>query len=171
MRSGLDADDEDSSSPGNEATLDGSSDWIRTVYSVPMKRAPGAKYVYCSINAFLTGAIVENVSHTPLDQVAKINLFEPLGIQKYGWRHGPIDRTTGQGNLSVTTRNEAAVGELMLNDGTVSGRRILTHDWIAQSLASQVRYHLMRLWSWLWPTTLSGHSAKDPRGHTLQVIV
>jgi CubicO group peptidase (beta-lactamase class C family) len=31
MRSGLDADDDDASSPGNEDKLDASSDWIRTV--------------------------------------------------------------------------------------------------------------------------------------------
>lgn len=138
MRSGLDADDEDPSSPGNENTLDDSSDWMRTVYSVPLKRPPGTKYVYCSLNAFLTGAIVENESHTPLDQFAKTYLFGPLGIQKYSWRHVPIDRTTGQGNLSITTRDEAAIGELVLNNGVVSGRRILSHGWIVQSLASQV---------------------------------
>jgi CubicO group peptidase (beta-lactamase class C family) len=43
MRSGLDADDGDPASPGNEDSLDESSDWIRTVYAVPMKRAPGTK--------------------------------------------------------------------------------------------------------------------------------
>jgi CubicO group peptidase (beta-lactamase class C family) len=138
MSSGLDADDEDGATPGNEDRLDESSDWIRTVYSVPMKIAPGTKYNYCSINAFLAGAIVENVSHMRLDEFAKANLFGPLGIRTYRWRHVPIDRTTGQGNLFITTRDEAAVGELLLNDGVVSGRRVLTHDWIAQSLASQV---------------------------------
>lgn len=138
MRSGLDADDEDPSSPGNENTLDGSTDWIRTVYSVPMKRPPGAKYLYCSINAFLTGAIIENVSRMPLDQFAKVNLFDPLAIENYSWRHVPIDRATAQGNLSVTTRDEAKIGQLVLNDGMVNGRRILSHDWIATSLASQV---------------------------------
>jgi CubicO group peptidase (beta-lactamase class C family) len=138
MRSGLDADDGDPSSPGNENTLDESSDWIRTVYSVPLRRAPGTKYLYCSINAFLAGAIIENASHIPLDQFAGTNLFDPLGIQKYSWRHVPVDRTTGQGNLSITARDEAAIGELMLDDGVVSGRRILTHDWVAKSLASQV---------------------------------
>ncbi len=138
MRSGLDADDGDPASPGNEDSLDQSSDWIRTVYSVPMKRAPGTQYLYCSINAFLTGAIIENASHIPLDQFAKTNLFDPLGVQKYIWRHVPIDRTTGQGNLSITTRDEAAIGELMLDDGVVNGRRLLTHDWVAESLANQV---------------------------------
>jgi CubicO group peptidase (beta-lactamase class C family) len=138
MRSGLDADDGDPSSPGNENTLDRSTDWIRTVYSVPMKRAPGSMYLYCSINAFLAGAIIENASRMPLDQFAKSNLFGPLEIENYTWRHVPIDRTTGQGNLSVTTRDEAKVGDLLLNDGIVNGKRILNHDWIAASLAKQV---------------------------------
>jgi CubicO group peptidase (beta-lactamase class C family) len=138
MRSGLDADDSDPASPGNENTLDQSSDWIRTVYSVPMKRAPGTQYLYCSINAFLVGAIIENATHTSLDQFAKSNVFDPLGIPQSSWRHVPVDRTTGQGNLSITARDEAAIGELMLDDGVVNGRRILDHDWVLKSLASQV---------------------------------
>jgi CubicO group peptidase (beta-lactamase class C family) len=138
MRSGLDAYDDDPSSPGNENRLDTSSDWIRTVYSVPMKLTPGAKYVYCSLNAFLSGAIIENVSRMPLDQFAKINLFGPLGIENSTWRHIPVGRTTGQGNLSITARDAAAIGQVMLDDGVVHGQRILNGDWIAHSLASQV---------------------------------
>jgi CubicO group peptidase (beta-lactamase class C family) len=138
MRSGLDANDEDLSTPGNEDNLDKSSDWIHTIYIVPMKGVPGSKYNYCSINAFLTGAIVENVSHMPLDEFARVNLFEPLGIQDYRWRHVPINRITGQGNLSITTRDLAAIGELILSDGVVNGQRLVSHDWIARSLASQV---------------------------------
>jgi len=138
MRSGLDADDGVPSSPGGEDALDKSSDWIRTVYEVPMKDAPGAKYNYCSINAFLTGAIVENVSHMPLDKFATANLFKPLEIQSYRWRQVPVNRITGQGNLSITTRDLAAIGELMRNDGVVNGSRVVSHEWIERSLASQV---------------------------------
>jgi CubicO group peptidase (beta-lactamase class C family) len=138
MRSGLDADDQNPASPGNEDKLDQSSDWIRTAYSVPMNRAPGTKYLYCSLNAFLAGAIIENASGELLDQFAKTNLFGPLGIERFSWRHVPVNRTTGQGNLSITTRDLASIGELMLNDGVVNGQRILSHDWVAQSVASQV---------------------------------
>jgi CubicO group peptidase (beta-lactamase class C family) len=138
MRSGLDADDEDPSSPGNEDRLDESSDWIRTVYAVPMKRAPGEKYLYCSINAFLTGAIIENASKTPLDDFARTNLFGPLNIQSFRWRHVQVDRTTGQGNLEITARDAATLGQLMLNDGVVDGRRLVSHDWVVSSIASQV---------------------------------
>src|ERR1700689_3813341 len=55
MRSGLDADDEDPSTPGNEDKLDQSTDWIHTIYKVPAKWPAGTRYNYCSINAFLTG--------------------------------------------------------------------------------------------------------------------
>ena len=138
MRSGLDADDDDPVTPGNEAKLDESADWMKTVYAVPMKRKPGAKYVYCSINAFLLGAIIENVSKTSLDEFAGKNLFTPIGIAKYEWRHVPIGRTTGQGNLQITTRSEAALGELILKEGESSGRQIVDRDWVQKSIDSQI---------------------------------
>ena len=182
MRSGLDADDGDSSSPGNENTLDQSTDWIRTVYSVPVKRAPGSTYLYCSINAFLMGAIIENASRMPLDQFAKSNLFGPLGIENYTWRHVPIDRTTGQGNLSITTRDEAKVGELLLNDGIVNGKRILNHDWIAASLAKQVAISdsdpYADFYGYMWytkaepvgPRTVEVHFASGNGGNKIYII-
>jgi CubicO group peptidase (beta-lactamase class C family) len=138
MRSGLDADDEDPATPGNEDRLDESSDWIKTVYAIPMKRTPGEKYLYCSVNAFLAGAIVENATKTLLDDFAQTNLFGPLNIQNFRWRHVPVNRTTGQGNLEITARDAAALGQLMLNDGVVNGKRLISHDWVATSLADQV---------------------------------
>jgi len=138
MRSGLDADDEDPSTPGNEDRLDESEDWIKTVYALPMKRAPGETYVYCSVNAFLAGAILENATKTSLDDFARTNLFGPLGMANFQWRHVPVHRTTGQGNLAITARDAAALGQLMLNDGVVDGKRLINHSWVAASLAERV---------------------------------
>ena len=138
MRSGLDADDDDPATPGNESNLDQSADWIRAAYAVPVKRPPGEQYLYCSINAFLTGAIVENATKMPLDVFARKNLFHPLGIDRFEWRHVPVDRTTGQGNLQITTRDAAAFGELYLQRGKYHGRRIVSQAWVEQSMASRV---------------------------------
>lgn len=138
MRSGLDAYDDNPSSPGNEDTLDESQDWIKTVYAVPMRVQPGTVYVYCSLNAFLAGAIIQNASHIPLDQFAAANLFKPLGIETVSWRHVPPGYTTGQGNLYISTRDEAAIGELVLDGGMVGSRRIIDRHWIDTSLAPQV---------------------------------
>jgi len=138
MRSGLDADDEDPATPGNEDRLDESQDWMRTVYAIPMKRAAGQRYLYCSVNAFLTGAIVENATKISLDDFARETLFGPLNIQDFRWRHVPVNRVTGQGNLEITARDAAALGQLMLNDGVVGGRRLVSHAWVTASLASTV---------------------------------
>ncbi len=138
MRSGLNADDTDPSTPGNEDRLDESTDWIKTVYAVPMRTQPGQKYLYCSINAFLAGAIIENASKMPLDAFAKQALFEPIGIRQFEWRHVPIGRTTGQGNLRITTRDEARLGELVLHNGEFDGHQIVNRQWIEKSVANQV---------------------------------
>jgi CubicO group peptidase (beta-lactamase class C family) len=138
MRSGLDADDSDSASPGNETRLDASTDWMKSVYAVPMKAQPGKQYIYVSINAFLAGAIIENAGKMHLDEFAKQNLFSPLGIARYEWRRVPVDRTTGQGNLSITTRDEAALGQLFLQQGQYHGRQVVSRVWVEQCVASQV---------------------------------
>jgi len=138
MRSGLDANDDDPTSPGNETRLDASTDWMKSVYAVPMRTLPGKQYIYVSINAFLAGAIIENASLMPLDQFAFRNLFSPLGIDQYQWRHVPIARTTGQGNLEITTRDEAALGQLFLDKGRYDHRQIVSPAWVEQCLASQV---------------------------------
>lgn len=138
MRSGLDANDADPSTPGNEDRLDESSDWMKTVYAVPMKIRPGTKYVYCSINAFLVGAIIENATKMRLDAFAKQALFDPLDIRKFEWRHVPVDRTTGQGNLRITTRDEARIGELFLHGGKLGQRQVADREWVEQSVANHV---------------------------------
>jgi len=138
MRSGLDANDGDPTSPGNETRLDASTDWMKSVYAVPMKAPPGTHYLYVSINAFLVGAIIENASHMQLDQFAAQHLFSPLEIVQYRWRHVPIDRTTGQGNLEITTRDEAALGQLFLEKGQYHRRQIVSPGWIEQCVANQV---------------------------------
>jgi CubicO group peptidase (beta-lactamase class C family) len=138
MRSGLDADDDDPSTPGNETRLDESTDWIRSVYGVPMKVPPGKNYIYVSVNAFLAGVIIENASKMHLDDFAKQNLFVPLGITRYDWRRVPIDRTTGQGNLKITARDEAAIGLLFLQKGQYHDRPIVNRAWVEQCIAPQV---------------------------------
>ena len=138
MRSGLDANDGDPSTPGNEENLDKSSDWMRTIYAVPVSELPGTRYNYCSINAFLAGAIVENVSREPLDEFADHYLFGPLGVRTEHWRHVPVNRVTGQGNLTITTRDLAAVGELMRKEGAVAGKQMINKSWVNTSLAPQV---------------------------------
>jgi CubicO group peptidase (beta-lactamase class C family) len=138
MRSGLDADDEDSESPGNEDTLDRSSDWLKAAYAVPMKGPPGRTYQYCSLNAFLTGIIIENAAHMSLEAFARKSLFAPLGIDHFAWARGSGGRSKGQGNLSIRAQDLAVIGEMYLDHGVFHGHRVLNSDWIETSWSKLV---------------------------------
>ena len=138
MRSGLAANDDDPLSPGNEDNLDKASDWLMAAYAVPMKESPGRTYVYCSLNAFLTGVIVSNAAKMPLDEFARKNLFSPLGIDRFDWLKAAGGQTKGQGNLSIRTRDLAGIGKMYLDRGLVRSKRVLDSGWIEQSWAKQV---------------------------------
>lgn len=138
MRAGLDSDDGDPLAPGNEDRMDESSDWLAFAYGVPMKWQPGERYVYSSLNAFLTGAVVEHVSQVPLAAFAEEYLFGPLGITRYEWRRGPLGEGAGQGNLRLRLRDMARFGELFLHGGMYRGTRIVSNAWVRMSVSSIV---------------------------------
>ena len=68
----------------------------------------------------------------------KQTLFDPLGIRDFKWRHVPVNRVTAQGNLYISTRDDARIGELILHRGKLKGRRIVARDWVKRSVANQV---------------------------------
>jgi CubicO group peptidase (beta-lactamase class C family) len=142
MRSGLEADDENAESAGNEDKMDDAPDWLAFAMRVPMKEPPGRTYTYASVNAFLAGAVVERATGGPLDVFVTKHLFEPLGIKKTEWRRGPNNRTAGQGNLRIRLRDMARIGEMVLGEGTVGAghdsRRVVSSAWIKRSLTGIV---------------------------------
>ena len=139
MRSGLAADDDDPASPGNEALMDQSDSWMAFVRGVPLKTAPGGRYLYCSLNAFLTGAAIEVATGERLDDIAREWLFGPLGITKFSWRHGPDGPVAGQGNLRLRLRDMATFGSMVLREGIGPfGKRVVSREWVHSALAARV---------------------------------
>ena len=134
-RSGLDCDDWNGASPGNEIKMGLSDDWARFILDLPMRRDPGTAASYCSGGVILLGRIVEKVSGQPLEAFARQHFFEPLGIHKWEWRFDP-DRSSINTvcQLSLTPRDMVKVGLLYMNRGTWRGRQMLPAAWVDASL-------------------------------------
>ncbi len=141
MRSGLDANDEDAASPGNEDKLDAAPDPVAFALAVPARAGtrPGERYLYNSLTSYLVGLAVEQATGRPLDELAAETLFGPLGITAWTWQRDAAGHTRGQGNLSVTARDLSKLGELVLRGGTYQGRRVVAECWIRDSLQPRVR--------------------------------
>ena len=80
MTPGLACDDQDRSSPGNEAEMYPRNDWVRFVLDLPMLDDPGSNWAYCTAGVVALGAVLLEATGMPADDFSDVNLFEPLGI-------------------------------------------------------------------------------------------
>jgi CubicO group peptidase (beta-lactamase class C family) len=138
MRSGLAAYDEDPASPGNEDKMDEATDPLAFVRSVPRADQPGTRYRYNSVTAYVAGLVVAKATGGTLADFARANLFAPLGITHWQWSADASGYTKGQGNLSLTTRSLATIGEMVREGGRYHGRRIVSANWLRQALTPKV---------------------------------
>jgi CubicO group peptidase (beta-lactamase class C family) len=94
--------------------------------------------VYNSLTAYLAGVAVERAVGQPLDEFARDVLFTPLGITAWRWRRDKAGHTTGQGNLWITARDFARIGQMVLDRGVHDGRRIVSERWLIDALTPRV---------------------------------
>ncbi|MFS8180642.1 serine hydrolase domain-containing protein [Pseudovibrio denitrificans] len=134
MQSGLDANDWDKSSPGNENRIyQSDGDWILKLFALQMINEPGTTFSYSSIGEIALRQAIVNASGMPLDEFAKKYLFEPLGIQNYQWTHRLLNRSDVPYRVQLTSRDFAKLGQLYLNQGTWEGEQIVSSDWVKAS--------------------------------------
>ena len=138
MRSGLAADDQDSTSPGNEDRMDAAADPKAFVLTVPRAAPPGTAYTYNSLTSYVAGVVVTEATGMAMDAFARQYLFAPLGIQHWQWARDASGITKGQGNLSLRARDFATLGELVRNEGVYNGKRVVSAAWLRDALTPHV---------------------------------
>ena len=139
MMSGLDADDNDASSPGYEDNMLKADDWFKFGLDLPMREEPGQRWVYAGANTFLLARILEISTNRSLLDFAIPYLFEPLGIESFLWQTSPQGVPAGQGFLSVCSRDMLKLGQLFLDGGSWQGRRIVSKKWTEAATKLQVK--------------------------------
>ena len=138
MRSGLAAFDADADSPGNEDNLDASADPLAFTLSIPRADPPGNRYRYNSLTAYVAGVVVQMATGVRLEDFARGALFSPLGITRWQWSSDIKGHTKGQGNLSLTARDFAKLGQMVLDQGVYQRRRVISASWINEALQPRV---------------------------------
>lgn len=134
MRTGLDCNDNDGQSAGNEENMYGKPDWVKFILDLPLVGPSGAKGSYCSGAVAVLGKTLENKSGQPLPRFAQDNLFGPLGITRVAWNYrlDNSNRTVAQLNLSP--RDMLKFGLLYLNKGQWQGKQIISSTWVEKSV-------------------------------------
>jgi CubicO group peptidase (beta-lactamase class C family) len=152
MSSGYYCDDTDEKAPGNEDAMweqEKEPDSRRYTLRVPMAWAPGEHSVYCSINANLALGLLERVTgESAMDTFERL-VAEPMKIRRASWALDRAGNPYGGGSVQLLPRDFLKLGQLMLNEGTWHGRRILSREFVERSVSPL--YHLRNVYyGYLW---------------------
>jgi CubicO group peptidase (beta-lactamase class C family) len=153
MTTGWDCNDYDDKSPGNEDTMQGQSvqnDWYRFALSLPSRSDPGGKSVYCTASMNLLGGIVAKTAGLPLEDAFDRWLAAPLGIPRYHVNLMPDGTPYLGGGIKMRPRDFLKFGQLLLDGGVWNGKRIVSRDWIARSVAPRASQNEKDDYGYLW---------------------
>ena len=119
---------------GKAATT--STDPARDILSRGMAAEPGARFNYAGADFNILGNAVQRGCGQRLDRFAQASLFDPLEVGDAWWWVFPSEFVYASGDLALTPREMAKLGQLFLQDGVWNGKRILPQGWVATSTAA-----------------------------------
>lgn len=135
-QSGLECDDDNPKSAGNEMKMGTSPDWGKFTLDLPMVAKPGTVGKYCSGGLIVLGRIIEKATGENIEEFARKSLFEPLEIKDFKWNFNPDNSSVETFcQLYLSPRSMAKFGQLYLNGGKFDGKQIISNEWVKQSLA------------------------------------
>ncbi len=100
----------------------------------PLTSDPGTRYSYSNLTYHLLGVIVARACDTDLKSYSQEHLFSPINAKVGDWYSDADDYNFGCMGIFVTARDMAKFGLLYLNDGVYEGKRVLSADWVRESL-------------------------------------
>ena len=99
---------------------------VRGFLLIPPDAEPGTVFAYNQPCTYTLAAIVQRLSGQSLTDYLRPRLFEPLGIEEYGWLQHPPGRDIGFSGFHATTDAIAKLGLLYLQRGAWNGRQLLS---------------------------------------------
>jgi len=136
MASGFDwnADGFDTGDPKNDTSLmEGSDDWVQYAIDRPMVAEPGKVWNYNDGATVLLASIFQKETGQDIDDYGQKYLFAPLGI-RHEWKRTYLGVVDSEGGLYLNGSDLAKIGYLYLHDGMWDGQRIVSSEWVKESV-------------------------------------
>jgi len=100
-------------------------------------KAPGS-WSYNDAAVSLVAPILERAQGLPLSELARRDLFAPLGIGSHEWSRDRAGRATAHMGLQLRPRDLLKVAWLVADGGQWAGARVVPAHWIADSIRPAV---------------------------------
>jgi CubicO group peptidase (beta-lactamase class C family) len=123
----------------SEIQMDDAADPVRFALAAPAVTDPGTIYNYSGGSATIVAALLRKATGRSLDDLARTDLFEPLGITDWTWNHLNGGVTAGASGLRLRPRDLAKIGQVVLDHGRWKGQQIVPEAWIADAIAPHIQ--------------------------------
>jgi CubicO group peptidase (beta-lactamase class C family) len=144
MTAGNACDDNNDDSPGNEDRMQSDEkqkDWYKYLLDLPMLKEPGGEdAVYCSGDLNLVGGAVAATTHRWLPEFFDEALARPLQFGRYYLNLMPDGQAYMGGGAYLRPRDQLKLGQLYLDGGLWSGKRIVSKEWVSESTSVHSRF-------------------------------
>jgi CubicO group peptidase (beta-lactamase class C family) len=111
-------------------------------------KKPGSEFSYNNEATQLLSGIVNIAAGMPLDVYVKKKLFDPLGISIWSWEKDRAGNVQASYGLSLSARDVARIGLLVLNEGRWNRETLVPADWIRQSTSPG--HAITQFYGFLW---------------------
>ena len=139
MTSGLDSDDWNPKSPGNEEKMYRKKSWIDFFFSLELKYESGEVFQYSTAGVVVLGEIIRRSSNIDYQEFAETYLFAPLGITDYSFETTRVGEADSGGHLRLKPLDFNKIGEIYLHKGYYKGTPIVSEYWINESLIPRIK--------------------------------
>ena len=120
--------------PRNDASLmEATDDWVQYTIDKPMAAEPGKVWNYSSGATELLAYIFQKETGEDIDDYGQKYLFAPLGI-RHEWKRTYLGVVDTEGGLYLNGSDLAKIGYLYLHDGVWDGKRIVSSEWVKESV-------------------------------------
>ncbi len=121
---------------------------IELALAAELSDIPGTTVSYNNKAVALLGGVVEKLSGKSFDSFFETYFFQPLGIKGYKWIKDKSGNPTVHGAFIIKPSDFIKFGELVLNKGLYNGKRIISEEWINESLKPSQKF--TPIWGLLW---------------------
>ncbi len=137
-RHGMDCENDNPQSAGNEQSMMESEDWVKHTLDLPMVAEPGASSSYCTGCSLVANKLVEIATKQKIEDFAKKYLFDPLAISNYKWTFEPNPSSINTFNqLYITPRDLLKLAIMYKNGGEWSGQQIISQEWVDKTFTME----------------------------------
>lgn len=119
-------------------SADGSDPVLAAILAHPPEHSPGTAWAYNQVATYLAAAAVRGVTGGSLLSFLRDKAFpmlDPSAVERVRWQRTATGRELGFSGLHVGTDAILALAQGYLGRGEVSGRRLLSEDWVAAATA------------------------------------